>query len=167
MHIEASMPSKTRFLVFAASIVILVGIFYFVDPRLTSIDPQKAAVQNANYAIDDKDYNKAIRILIDATKEYPRNADMRYTLGLAYAGLNQTQYMMSQYLEAIRIDPYHVSALFALGQNYLVSGNYDFASQMLGRLQIACNSGKGCHERDMLSGMISREKSLQQNNPAQ
>jgi tetratricopeptide (TPR) repeat protein len=167
MHIEASMPSKTRFFVFAASIAILVGIFYFVDPRLTSIDPQKAAVQSANYAIHDKDYNKAIKILIDATKEYPRNADIRYTLGLAYAGLNHSQYMLSQYVEAVRIDPYHVPALLALGQNYLAANNYDSAAQILDRLQTACNNGKGCQERDMLAGMISREKSLQQNNPAQ
>lgn len=161
MHIEACMPSKTRYFVFMASILILLGIFYFVDPRFTSLDPQKSAVQEANYEIADKNFAKAAEILTESIKRYPSNADMRYTLGVAYSGLGQSQYATMQYLEAVRLNPYHVQALFTLGNNYVGANQLDFAGQMLQRLQAVCLTGSGCQERDMLAGIISRGRALQ------
>ena len=152
---ETTFPSKTRYIVLAVSLAIVAGVFY-MGPQITSIDPQIAAVQTADRELRRKNYQEAAEILIDATNQYPRNADIRYRLGLAYEGLGQRTTALNQYVSALTLDPYQVGAVYALGLAYAQEASWPLAKDMLARLQTSCASGNGCTERDFLAAAIAK-----------
>ncbi len=158
-------PNRTRFIVFFISMAIVAGIFMFFTPQFTSLDPEKAAIQNAQFELNKERYRQAAELLIDAATKYPRNAEIRYYLGVAYQGLNQDKIALDQYLAALTLNPYQIGAVFEVGKAYILSGQIRFAEDMLSRLQASCNAGQGCAERDYLAGLITQSKASVESRP--
>ena len=157
--------NKTRFIAFFGAVLVLAYVFWVVDPRITSLDPEKAAVQNARHAVDDRDYRYALDGILKDIKTYPYNADLRFYAAEAYAGLGQRAYAISQYQAALQIQPLHGQSALAMGELYLESGQLAPAQEMLGRLQTLCPQAQAgnpdCDARNQLAAGIARAKAIQ------
>ncbi len=158
---EVTFKSKTRFIVLVGALVIAAGIFYLVDPQITSLDEEAAAVQTGQRHIRREDYREAVDFLVTAAQKYPQNAEIRYTLGLGYDGLKQHSVAVSQYSLALKYDPYLPGAVYEMGMHYLQLNQMNSVQEMLARLQSNCARGMSCAERDALAGAMAKHRALQ------
>lgn len=147
---------KSRYIPFVLALLIGGGIFYFFDPGTILRDPVDLAIQQAQRDIQKQNYRAALSVLLPVVEKNPNQPELRYWLGAAYAGLQQPDIAFAQYQLALRLDEFYPEPALALGLAYLQSGQMAAAQTMRSRLDAACARGRGCAEKDNLSGLITQ-----------
>jgi Flp pilus assembly protein TadD len=107
-------------------------------------------------AVDDKNWQVAIRALNRAAKGDPRSADIHNYLGYAYRNMDQMDLSFKHYNEALKLDPNHRGANEYIGWAYLKTNKPAQAEEHLARLERIC--GKSCAEYQKLGTGIADYK---------
>ena len=113
--------------------------------------------ERAVEVIEAADYEGGIRILDEANRKEPGNADVLNMLGYAHRKLGRMEAALGFYREALVIEPQHLGANEYLGELYLETGKIELAQERLAELVAACPSG--CEERHELAEAIDVYKS--------
>ena len=100
-------------------------------------------------AVEDKNWQVAIRALDRAVKNDPANADIHNYLGYSYRHMDRMELSFKHYGEALRLDPNHRGANEYIGWAYLKTNKPAQAEQHLARLEKIC--GKSCDEYQKLA----------------
>jgi Flp pilus assembly protein TadD len=95
-------------------------------------------------AVEDKNWQVAIRAFNLAVKGDPRNADIHNYLGYSYRNMDQMDLSFKHYNEALRLDPSHRGANEYIGWAYLKTNKPAQAEEHLVRLERIC--GNSCEE---------------------
>ena len=114
------------------------------------------AVKKAQEAIDFKEWDQAIAILVDLTTRFDRSADLENLLGFSYRMLGQYQQAFAYYDRTLAIDPMHKGALEYEGEAYLETDQLPKAEANLASLRSACAGA--CKEVALLQSAIDRYK---------
>jgi tetratricopeptide (TPR) repeat protein len=138
-------------LVLAAPIVLAAGS----GSSTTKAD----AYKEAEDAIDDEEYAKAIPLLEKSIAEKGGYADAYNLLGFAHRKLGDKQKGMDFYMKALAKEPAHLGANEYLGELYLELKDLPKAEERLAVLKSACGS---CDEFDDLEEAIEEFKQAAQ-----
>jgi Flp pilus assembly protein TadD len=108
-----------------------------------SMETPQAVQMDADYAagkraIDNKDWNAAIKSLSVAADHDPKNADIQNYLGYANRKLGQTDLAFKYYERALQLDPTHRGAHEYIGETYLMVNNLPKAEEHLSALKKIC-----------------------------
>ena len=117
----------------------------------------RTGYERAVEMIEAADYEGGIRILDEANRKEPGNADVLNMLGYAHRKLGGMEAALGFYREALVIEPRHLGANEYLGELYLETGKLELAQERLAELVAACPSG--CEERHELAEAIDAYKS--------
>ena len=117
----------------------------------------RTGYERAVELIEAADYEGGIRILDEANRKEPGNADVLNMLGYAHRKLGRMEAALGFYQEALAIEPRHLGANEYLGELYLETGKLELAEERLVELVAACPSG--CEERQELAEAIDAYKS--------
>ena len=71
---------------------------------------------------EQKDYKKAIQVLLSAVKLFPKHTDVRFLLGTTFDKIGQQDSMVTQMNEVLKLDDNHVQALNYLAYTYAEQG---------------------------------------------
>ena len=125
------------------------------DPleELTQSNPEFA---KGRAAVEARDWNNAITLLIAADKRSSNNADVHNHLGFAYRNAGQLENSLKHYQRALQINPRHRGAHEYIGEAYLMMKNPAKAEEHLAALKRVCPVM--CDERDDLSRKIAAYK---------
>jgi Flp pilus assembly protein TadD len=107
-------------------------------------------------AVEDRNWQVAIRAFNQAVKGDPRNADAHNYLGYSYRNAGQMDLSFKHYNEALRLDPNHRGANEYIGWAYLKTNKPAQAEEHLARLERIC--GKSCDEYQKLGKGIADYK---------
>lgn len=82
-----------------------------------AVDPTSltALVYLARVTMDDHDWAAAVRVLEEAVRQAPADADLRLNLGICYRNLGRHQEARAAYERALALEPGDPKPLFALG----------------------------------------------------
>jgi Flp pilus assembly protein TadD len=105
------------------------------EPAAARLDPDYAAGKKA---IEDREWNTAIKLLSSAALRDTRNADIQNYLGYAYRNSGQMDLAFKHYERALQINPRHRGAHEYVGEAYLMVGNLTKAREHLVALQKIC-----------------------------
>ena len=114
---------------------------------------------DAEKAVQAKDYNKAIGLLVRVVADSPKNADAYNYLGYSYRKLGHRDQALAYYNHALSLDPNHRGALEYLGELYLDMSDLPKAEEQLAKLAQVC--GPRCNEYQELQGEVAKFKSGQ------
>lgn len=117
---------------------------------------QSSEYSLAKQALDDGDYEVAIKKLTRLHEENPDNADVLNLLGYGYRKIGNFDQARGYYLQALSIDPEHRGANEYLGELYLETGQLDKAEERLAVLDADC--WLGCDEYTELKKSIAKYK---------
>jgi tetratricopeptide (TPR) repeat protein len=98
----------------------------FVDPKL--VESEKDPFKTGLDFFEKKDYENAMTYFKLALKQNPYNAEICYYLGMCYKE-NNTNKAITEFLNAIEIDPEYLDAYYMLGITYMESKQYHEASR--------------------------------------
>ena len=103
-----------------------------------------AADPNQDYkdavrAVNRKDYDKAIKLLVSVVKEQPNNADALNYLGFSNRKLGKYPDAVAYYQKALAVNPDHRGANEYLGEAHLEMNQLDQAEARLDHLGKVCN----------------------------
>jgi tetratricopeptide (TPR) repeat protein len=104
-------------------------------------------------AVDNKDWQVAIRAFSASLKNDPDSADTHNYLGYSYRNTNRMELSFKHYNEALRLDPNHLGANEYIGWAYLKTNRPAQAEEHLARLERIC--GRGCDEYQSLNKGIA------------
>ena len=93
-----------------------------------------------NEALDNENYEKAIKLLKKEIKINKANADMHNLLGFAYRKNNNYKLSLISYKRALKIDPSHLRTHNYIGITYIKIGNLDESKKHLQKLKMLCKS---------------------------
>ena len=108
-------------------------------------------------AIDFKEWDKAIALLVDLTARFDRSADLENLLGFSYRMHGEYQQAFNHYEKALALDPRHKGALEYQGEAFLETDQLPKAETNLSTLKTACG-GQACQEYALLKVAIDRYK---------
>ncbi len=114
----------------------------------------RAAYEQAERAVGQEDYRKAIGLLERVVNAEPRNADALNLLGYSHRKLGDLEGAVGYYERALAVEPAHKGALEYLGEAYAEKGQLDLARELRARLAKACPSG--CAELVKLDAAIAQ-----------
>lgn len=109
---------------------------------------------DAERAVKNKRYRKAISILEGIIRRNPNNVDALNYLGYSHRQLGEYDKSLVYYQTALSKNPNHRGANEYLGQLYLRLGKVNQAKAQLARLRRIC--GSGCEEYESLKSAIAR-----------
>ena len=107
-------------------------------------------------AIENRDWEGAIRSLTAAEKNQPGSADIQNLLGFAYRNSGQLEPAFRHYERALKLDPRHLGAHEYVGEAYLMTKNLAKAEAHLAALERICP--RSCEPRDDLKRKIADYK---------
>lgn len=99
------------------------------DPTPVAIDPDRAAdlYSQGNEAFNERDYEKAIDLYLQAIAQDSTNPDYFNNLGNAYFATNQIDLSIEQYTRAIALDDEYVLGYGNRGNAYYETEQYELA----------------------------------------
>lgn len=95
--------------------------------------------KDAVRAVSQKDYDKAIKLLVGVVKEQPNNADALNYLGYSNRKLGKYPDAVAYYQKALAVNPDHRGANEYLGEAHLEMNQLDQAEARLDHLGKVCN----------------------------
>ena len=101
-------------------------------------DSTPTPIIQAEQAMDDGDYQGAIKTLEQMRRKEPKNPDVLNLLGYGNRKLGKLDTALGFYQQALAIDPEHKGANEYLGELYLESDQLDKAEKRLTVLDKAC-----------------------------
>jgi predicted Zn-dependent protease len=110
----------------------------------------------ARKAIDEKDWDRAVKLLAEVAKRQRSNADVFNLLGYAERNRGNLEVALARYDEALRLDPRHRGAHEYKGEAHLRAGDLAKAEEHLAALERIC--GRSCHEYEELARAIAEHK---------
>ena len=122
------------------------------------IDP---AIKQANRAIKDKDWNKAIEVLNAAVFRDTNNAEAYNLLGYSERMNGNLDAAFKHYERALVLDPDHRGAHEYIGEAYLMAGNLPKAEEHLNKLDKICFFS--CEEYTDLKAAVANYKAKHPN----
>ena len=111
---------------------------------------------DAEKAVKNKQYRKAISILEGVARRDPNNVDALNYLGYSHRQLGEYDKSLVYYQTALSKNRDHRGANEYLGQLYLRLGKMKQAMAQLARLRQIC--GAGCEEYESLKSAIARSR---------
>ena len=111
---------------------------------------------DAERAVKNKQYRKAISILEGVIRRDPNNVDALNYLGYSHRQLGEYDKALIYYQTALAKDRNHRGVNEYLGQLYLRLGKMKQARAQLARLRQIC--GAGCEEYESLKAAIDRSR---------
>jgi tetratricopeptide (TPR) repeat protein len=154
---------KPHLRVFSLTLTLVVGMFYSPlapahdDPPLAPTDPDYAQAQKA---INAKDWDAAVKLLMQAVLRDDKNPDIYNSLGYAERNRGNMESAFSYYEKALILDPKHLGAREYMGEAYLLTGNLAKAEEQLAALDKLCFFS--CLEYRELKEKITAYKQKQQ-----
>jgi len=106
-----------------------------IAPASAPVDPD---VANANKAIKEKNWNKAVELLTKAVARDDKNAEIHNLLGYSERNRGNLDVAFKQYERALELDPKHRGAHEYIGEAYLMVGNLPKAEEHLAKLDKLC-----------------------------
>lgn len=133
-------------------------------PVASALDTESTPAANAQdsdfvagkEAVDNKDWELAIRAFSRALQHDPNNADVHNYLGYSYRNTDRMELSFKHYREALRLEPNHRGANEYIGWAYLKTDRPAQAEEHLARLETIC--GRSCEEYRKLSKGIADYK---------
>ena len=113
----------------------------------------------AKQAINDGDYDVAIKTLTGLREEKPNNADILNLLGYVYRKTGNFDRARGYYLQALAAEPEHRGANAYMGELYLETGELEKAEERLAVLDSDC--WLGCSEYTELKESVEKYKTEQ------
>ena len=110
------------------------------------------AMRAATKAINQQDYEQALRHLATETAASPSNADAWNLTGFAARKLGRYEMAGTAYDKALTLNPKHKGALEYKGELHLALGQLPEAEALLARLKTMCSFN--CHEVKALTKAI-------------
>ena len=101
---------------------------------------EKKHLLKINEALDNDNYEKAIKFLIKEIKNNKDCADLYNLLGFAYRKNKNYKLSLESYKNALRIDPSYLRTHNYIGITYIKIGNFDKSKKHLQKLKMLCNS---------------------------
>ena len=104
--------------------------------KAISLDSQNITLrkQLATSYFDDKEYMKAVPLLVDVVRAEPTNVEYLYLLGKAYEQLKAYPQAIAVLEQAIRLKPDSMQAYLTLGVVFYAQENWNRAAQALSRV---------------------------------
>ena len=99
------------------------------DPHNLNVRKQLAATY-----FDDKDYRKAVPILVEIVQSEPANVDYLYLLGKSYEQLKAYPQAAAVLQQAVRIKPDYLEAYSTLGVVFYAQEDWQRAAQAMSRV---------------------------------
>jgi len=132
---------------------IALAVFLIASPLIAQADQ----IGDGRASLDRKDPQAALTLLEKAVAESPRSAEAHYLLGVAYGRLAEkasifrqpalARHTRDEFERAVRLDPNHLEARFALVQYYTVAPAF-----LGGSRQKALQQTEQIRERDASAG---------------
>ena len=108
---------------------------YEDNPAASASDPDYAT---AKTAMDNKDWQTAIRLFHIAALRDPDSADLNNYLGYSYRNLKQMDLAFKYYHRALELNPRHRGAHEYIGEAFLMVGDVTSAEKHLENLREIC-----------------------------
>ena len=139
-------------------VLLLAALAFGGSPAVSARDEPPPEVVTPEHeagrkAVQAKDWQGALKLLLAAEKKEPRNADVQNLLGFAYRHTGNLEQAFKHYDIALKIDPRHLGAHEYVGEAYLLANNVAKAEQHLAELRRHCQ--RVCEERDDLEKAIA------------
>jgi tetratricopeptide (TPR) repeat protein len=152
---------------FTMSVALIAGVFaastgFAADSGGSSREerrPVESDVSNANKAIKDKDWGRAVDLLTRAVARDDRNADLYNKLGYSERQRGNLDAAFKHYERALALDPKHRGVHEYVGEAYLMTGNLARAEEHLATLDKLCSFS--CEEYRDLKTAITDYKQKQ------
>jgi len=113
-------------------------------------------IEDAQYEIDNGNFEEAVIVLEEVIEAEGENADLLNLMGYSLRNLDRDQEAMDFYNQALAMDPDHQGALEYQGELYLKMGNQAAAEANLAKLADLCPDG--CDAHGILQTAIERFK---------
>jgi Flp pilus assembly protein TadD len=112
-------------------------------PAEPSDEPDEQAKVDPDYAggkkaVEAKDWQTGIGLLLSAALRDTRNAEIQNLLGYAYRNTGELSLAFKHYNRALQLNPRHRGAHEYVGEAYLMSGNLPKAEEHLAELRRIC-----------------------------
>ncbi len=124
----------------------------------TDSDAGRVALEKARALIESEDWHGAITELEAARDALPKTADVYNLLGYSQRKLRRFDRSLSNYRQALRLDPKHKGALEYLGELYVETGRMDKARETARYLARLCLDG--CEQLSDLRAAIARKPGI-------
>jgi Flp pilus assembly protein TadD len=119
-------------------------------PAGAQLDPEYAA---GRAAIEEKNWEAAIKSLSSAALRDTRNADIQNYLGFAYRNAGEMKQAFEHYERALKLNPRHRGAHEYVGEAYLLVDNLPKAEEHVAALRAICLIP--CEELEDLQAKVS------------
>jgi len=132
---------KTPLLSLLAALLLSLPAYAADTDTTPKPEPKKDAVmEDARAAIEQKDWTRAQRLLVNGLTQNPRNADYHnlYAYSIRKGASPDMNLVFKHYNEALRINPEHRGAHEYIGEAYLMVGNLPKAKEHLAALDRLC-----------------------------
>ena len=123
---------------------------------IAGVDFSSYEVEEAQEAIDERDFEEAITMLEEIVFFEPEDADALNLLGFSLRSTDRDDEAMEMYNEALAVDPDHQGALEYQGELFLKMGDQAAAEANLLRLAGLCPDG--CEALAVLETAIEKFK---------
>jgi Flp pilus assembly protein TadD len=128
-----------RRLAFALALALVPG----AAPAEPGDEPDQAERVDPDYAggkkaVEAKDWQTGIRLLLSAALRDTRNAEIQNLLGYAYRNTGELSLAFKHYNRALQLNPRHRGAHEYVGEAYLMIGNLPKAEEHLAELKKIC-----------------------------
>ncbi|PPR64962.1 MAG: hypothetical protein CFH10_00079 [Alphaproteobacteria bacterium MarineAlpha4_Bin2] len=147
---------KQGFVVLAIGMLAYSGIAYAAGSSDEPKAKDVAEMAEARKLVKAERYQEAILVLDKVMAQQPKNADVLNLLAYSQRKSNDLQASLSNYKEALAIDPSHKDAHEYIGELYLRMGDLASAQKHLKRLDSLCLLG--CEQLDELKAAIAAYK---------
>ncbi|MBP6236533.1 MAG: tetratricopeptide repeat protein [Saprospiraceae bacterium] len=128
----------------------------FIQSILVHDNQIQARIELAKIYIDQKEYNKAIKILMESIDIDPSNIHSRIHLGKLYLLKNEFELSRKNLLEALSFDKRSVHAMTELGRLYLKMNLFDNAISIL--TQVFSIDPNAVHSRVILGKVYLKQE---------
>lgn len=148
----------------ALTLALLIAPSFPLTPARADRDPPTPAADpdytKAEKAVEAKDWDAAVPLLLQAASREEKNPDIYNLLGYAERHRGNMDAAFSHYAKALALDPKHRGAHEYVGEAYLLTGNLAKAEEHLAVLDKLCFLP--CHEYRELKEKVGAYKQRQQ-----
>ena len=123
---------------------------------IAGVDFSSYEVEEAQAAIDERDFEEAITMLEEIVFFEPEDADALNLLGFSLRSMDRNDEAMEMYNEALAVDPDHQGTLEYQGELFLKMGDQASAEANLQKLAELCPDG--CEALAVLETAIEKFK---------